>query len=646
MYRHFLLFAFAFFLIFGMQQRLYAQTEPGYAGSQTCKACHSQEFSNWQSSHHAKAWTLPTESTVAGDFENAEFVHKGKKTRFFRDGDGFFIETTDISDGTKILEVVGVAGIEPLQQYLIETGNGHVQAFDVVWDRQKERWYHLYPEQDLPPGDGFHWTGPYKSWNARCAECHATGFQKNYDPRARAYSSVHAEIGVGCEACHGPAEAHVSKYSAPETFGPDTYAGTDESGFLFRFSDANAQTEIQQCAGCHARREPFQDGNPVPGTAFHDAYRLALLRDGLYHADGQILDEVYVYGSFLQSKMHEMGVRCSDCHKPHSGNLISEGNAVCTQCHSEAGNPRFPSLARKAYDDPAHHFHEAGSEGASCVACHMIERTYMGVDGRRDHSFRVPRPDLSARIQTPNACNDCHIDKSPEWAAGALESAFPQSAHRKPHFSEVFERTRAGARGFGADLTKIALHAGFPGIVRASALDLLRSRASTEDIDRITPLLDDSDPLVRAAAVRLQAGRPAADRISFLEKSLTDPVKSVRLSAARAMLGIPVTDDTLRQDVQQGMQEWQQSLSAKLDFPETHMVIGGTALTLRNPRAAVNAFAEATNLDPQLAEAWVMQVRLHLAANDYASAEFTLQKALNNIPDNPELLQLKRQFNQ
>jgi len=588
----------------------------------------------------------PGPETVDGDFDNAEFTAKGRTTRFYNENGDYFIETEDVQDGPKTFKVMGVGGIAPLQQYLVETDPGRIQSFDVVWDQKKTRWYHLYPDQELKPADGLHWTGPYKNWNARCAECHATGFQKNYSQRERNYSSRQAEIGVGCEACHGPGEAHLAWANDEETYARSPFPGTGEKGLLIDFTEELPETEIQQCAGCHSRREAFEDGNPMPGTPYHDAYRLSLLREGLYHADGQILDEVYVYGSFLQSEMYANGVRCTNCHEPHSGQLKAKGNAICTQCHSPAGNEAFPTLAKKTYDDPSHHFHETGTAGAQCKSCHMIERVYMGVDGRRDHSFRVPRPDLSARLDTPNACTDCHADQTASWAAAELEKRFPESSHRGSHFSEVFTEARQNTGVKSRDLLEIAQQTSLPGIIRASALDLLLPSATPALAGDAAALIQDPDFLVRAAAVALQQQAPLPDRLQRISPALSDPAKAVRLAAARlvATARIARLPEALSQAAARATGEWQQTLANKADFPEIHLALGGTALIMRNVQAAIAAFEEVTRLDPQLVDAWVMQVRIRLAVRDMAGAQLALQKALLANPGDPVLEQYKAQF--
>ena len=623
-----------------------SRQHPGYVGSEVCGACHESETSAWRKSHHAKAWMHPNEDTVDGDFDDAEFTHNGRKSRFFRNHDDYFIETTDIVDGPAIFKVVGVGGVTPLQQYLIETEPGRLQSFDVVWDREKRVWYHLYPEQELKLDDGFHWSGPYKNWNGRCAECHATGFEKNYNLKSRKYGSTQAEIGVGCEACHGPGEAHVVWADGAGQESKRTFPGLSEKGLIIDFTASKPDVEIEQCAGCHSRREPFQDFNPIPGTPFHDSYKLALLREGLYHPDGQILDEVYVYGSFLQSNMYDKGVRCSDCHDPHSAELMFQENAVCTQCHSAAGNTEFPSLVHKTYDDPSHHFHEPGTAGTQCIACHMIERTYMGIDGRRDHSFRIPRPDLTEKIGTPNACNDCHQNKSAAWATQELKARFPDSVKRNTHFGETFSSARLGESETGQDLFAIAAQTTFPAIVRATAIDLLARQIDSDVSEDAFVLLNDPDALVRSAALSLVGQVSSPSKIKHMLRALEDPVKAVRIAAAREILALGSLQipETSRGLMKSANQEWQASLAAKLDFPETHMAIGGAALAMRNLEAAIAAFEEVTELDPQLVQAWLMLVQLHWTRGDIVATEFTIQKALALNPENPNLMDLKDQF--
>jgi predicted CXXCH cytochrome family protein len=535
---------------------------------------------------------------------------------------------------TEKFPVHSTVGITPLQQYLVEVQKGRLQAFDLVWDTERKRWYHLYPDQRVDASDGMHWTGPYKNWNARCAECHATGYEKNYSPRTRSYASTQAEIGVGCEACHGPGETHVAWAKSGTPPKPLDAPGLTSKGLTIAFAASEPEREIQRCAACHARREAFSDKSPLAGTSFHDAYQLALLRPGLYHADGSILEEVYVYGSFLQSKMYARGVRCSDCHDPHSARLKSDGNGLCTQCHSPAGNSRFPTLKKEEYDSPAHHFHEAGSPGAQCRSCHMIERVYMGIDGRRDHSFRIPRPDLSRITGAPNACTDCHDKRDSAWAAAQIERRFPQSRRDQHHFSVVFAKARTEPASQVSELFAIAKDGRIADIVRATALDYMRSVAAPDIPDRAARLLGDDSPLVRSAALKLQrSGRPA-EVVPRLLPLLEDRYRSVRINAALALSALPIArlPKASAEALRKAHGEWQSSLLSRADFPETHLLLGGVALTRRNLGAAQAAFGEAVHKDPQLVDAWRLMVEIRLAVGDTAGAAQTLESALAANP--------------
>lgn len=614
-----------------------------YVGSQACASCHEPAAAAWRGSHHALAWTWPSSQTVVGDFDGTEFVHDGMTARFRTEPDGsYHVKVTEKDGVTTDYRVHSVAGIEPLQQYLLETEPGRLQSFDVVWGTEAEHWFHLYPEQDLPPHDAMHWTGPYKNWNARCAECHSTGFEKRYDPVTRRYDSRQSEIGVGCEACHGPGSAHVEWARSPETW--TAASGLDSYGFTQSFDSVEAT--MQQCASCHSRREAHDDTSPLPGTPYHDAYNLALLRPGLYHADGQILDEVYVYGSFLQSRKYAMGVGCLNCHDAHGAGLRAEGNTLCVQCHSPAGSADFASVRKAVYDVPEHHFHEPGSIGAQCINCHAPEQVYMGNDWRADHSFRIPRPDLSAETGAPDACTTCHVGQSSEWAAGEIANRYPDSRHRRGHFGQVLAAGRADPVAAQADLAALAQDKAQAGIARATALWLLESASDREMAERLEPLLTDGDPLVRAAAVRLQRTAPPEERVLRLLDSLTDPVRSVRMAAAQALLGAPIARlprDTQAQ-LNAAMSEWREAMGSRVDFPETHLQLAGVALTLRAFPQAEAAFRETVQLDRQRVEAWIMLVRLAAATRGSDAALAVLEEALAAVPEDGTLLSLRQEI--
>ncbi len=610
--------------------------QPGYVKAAVCAECHRAIYQTWFDSHHGWAVRRPIAENVLGDFDNATLQHKGIESRFSRRDGKYFVETDGPDGRMTKFQVKYTVGVSPLQQYLVELDRGRLQVLDLAWDVKKQSWYHLYPNQTLSAGNGLHWTGPYKNWQARCAGCHQTNFVKGYDTNNQTYHASWSDLNVACESCHGPGEAHVAWAKNQSKSYEGGLGSMGQKGLTVPFGKQYAETEIQLCAGCHARREPLGADSPVPGEPFADHYSLARLRDGLYHADGQINDEVYVYGSFLQSKMYARGVRCTSCHEPHSLGLVAAENAICTRCHGPLEQPDFQTLKLAKYDAPEHHHHRPGSSGARCVNCHMPAKNYMVIDPRRDHSFRVPRPDLSTKLGTPNACADCHADKSAGWAASQLGQWFPDGRSGRPHYGEAFAAAR---RGDYSTLTRdklvaIALDAQSPAIVRASALDLLQHASQGQIAQKVAPLLSDVSDLVRAASARLFRSAPIDVRLSQVAPLVADPRRSVRITAVRELVSVPPNRIPIedRGKIAAAFGEFRRSLFAKADFPETQMSIAGVALVLRNPRAAEAALKTALSMDPEIADAWLMLSRVQIAQRKIDKARQSLARGIEHLP--------------
>jgi len=612
-------------------------TASGYAGTAVCADCHEDEHAAWLGSHHDWALKEATDDTVLADFGGSRFDQQGEMWRFERRGDAFVARSRN-PDGTwdehKVLYAVGVT---PLQQYLVMLDGGRLQALTVAWDVESKRWFHLYPGPEIAEEDGLHWSRTFNNWNSRCADCHSTAFTKGLDPRSGSFDSRWREANVGCESCHGPAADHVAWARDP-----NSPAQQGSKGLTVSLNQAQRQrrpgTEIEVCAACHARRQSLGAESRPAGAPFLDHFVPALLREGLYHADGQILDEVYVYGSFLQSRMHAEGVTCSDCHDPHSAELKTEGNALCTQCHSPAGNSAFRSLRKKTYDSPEHHFHEAGTAGAACVSCHMPARTYMIVDPRRDHSFRVPRPDLSVEIDTPNACTLCHADRDPAWAAQQVADWYPEGRSGQAHFAETLAAGRRGEAKAESALVALAQDEDQPGILRATALDLLR-RYGPAAADAAVPLLSDPDPLVRRSAVLLQEAAEGRQRVARVAPLLEDPLKAVRIAAARLLVDVPPlafpAEAVLPFD--RAAAEHRASLLASADLPETQMNIATLALRTGNPRAAEAALRRALDLNGHFEDAWLRLGSLQQGRGRSAEAAASFRAGLARLPSSGNL---------
>lgn len=616
-----------------------AKADPNYLGSAKCATCHVEQSKDWQNSHHDWALRPATQENVFGDFSNVTFKWGEENARFYQQEGKYFAELDDATGEKQAFEIKYTVGVEPLQQYLVEIDNGRLQALDIAWDREAERWFHLYPDQANQPGQGLHWTGPYKNWQARCAVCHQTNFEKGFDPKTRIYQSQWSELNVGCESCHGPGVDHVRWADAAE----DVRSKSDTAILLSRIEGKlGQQAEINTCGECHARRAHLDADSKPAGADFADHYSLSLLRTGLYHSDGQINDEVYVMGSFLQSKMYGKGVTCSNCHNPHSTKLLAKGNAVCTQCHSPAGREEFPSLVKKTYDSADHHRHDPSGDGGQCVACHMPSKNYMIVDPRRDHSLRVPRPDLTVTIGTPNACNTCHSDKSPEWAANQVKDWYPEGSWRTFHYGQTIHngRQRTG-REISKKLQALATDLEVPVIVRATAIDLLGTRLDQQILEILPAFLKDQNHLIRQAAISEMAAAPVSFRAQWLPPMLNDPVRTVRMTAVQATFDLPPTafKDIDAETLSAHRREFQNSLRANADFPETEMRAGGMALSVRNLGAAEAAFERALQMDPQLIDAWMIRARIAEAQNNFQAVVKLIDGGIRYNPNSAVLLQ-------
>jgi predicted CXXCH cytochrome family protein len=631
------------------------ETEPAgisYVGREACAECHADEAALWAGSHHDLAMQEATDETVLGDFGGEAFAHRGVTTRYYRDGERFLVETEGPDGVVASFPVTHTFGIDPLQQYLVELPGGRLQAHTVAWDTRPaeaggQRWFHLYPDEETPPGDVLHWAGPAQNWNYMCAECHSTDLRKGYDLALDTYDTQWAEIDVACEACHGPGSDHLAWAEENPDGAPDgapvAPAGAESgrfgltvelgdpaggswvmdpaTGIAARSAPPTASRQIDACGKCHSRRASLLPETPPAGPLM-DTHLPRTLAEGLYYADGQILDEVYVWGSFVQSAMYRAGVLCSDCHDPHSADLKAPGNGVCASCH-----------APDRFDVPEHHFHEAESEAAQCVSCHAPARTYMVVDPRRDHSFRVPRPDLSEALAAPDACVACHDDRSSTWAAEAVAGWYGPERRAETHYGQAIQAGRAGAAGADLGLAVLVADTVAPAIVRATAVELLAGRPGPVLGAVIPNALQDPDPLVRWAGVRAVEAIPPNDRVQPLTPLLTDPVLAVRAEAARLLA--PVSRDrvnpALARILDRATSEYVESLQAALDHPSAHVSLARLRADQGRPTDAEASLALALRIGPWFIPAWVNLADLYRSQGRDVEGEALLREGIGVV---------------
>jgi hypothetical protein len=581
-----------------------AKIAPGYAGSAQCVACHTAEAASWSASHHALAMQQADAATVVGQFDGALHEDRGVAARFIRTGRAFTAEV-----GGKSYPVRATFGVYPLQQYLGEFDRGRLQVLPLAWDTRPreaggQRWFN--PAR----ADGAAWNSRDQNWNFMCADCHSTGVTRGYDLARDSYATSMSQAGVSCESCHGPGAAHVAwaRAGADRLNGPKLemrfasdrghWSDYDSATGIRHWQGApRSGQETEICAPCHSRRRPIVSA-PRIGASFLDGYDPQLLAPALYQADGQISDEVFEWGSFMQSRMHQAGVTCSDCHDVHGLTRHAPGNALCAQCH-----------APQIFDTAAHSHHDPGSPGSACTACHMPSRTYSGVHVRHDHGFRVPRPDLDAAYNTSDACTG----RSADWAA----STIAQWTGHAPLAGKA-QAILAASRTDKQAARQAARDAALPAIVRATVLASLGG-----DADDAPILLDAArhgTALDRFGVAH--ADGPAAQEA--LAALLDDPLRAVRLNAARPLAGQAAAAPALA--------DWVDAERVAADRPESHVNLGGLFTETGALADAERELHAARRLAPDFAPALIDLGDLSRVRGDEPAAEAYLRRAVAAAP--------------
>lgn len=605
-----------------------------YVGSANCSNCHQPQVKDWQESDHYHAMALADAESVLGDFSGNTLTFNNLTTRFYRDADKYRVEIEQSPGQIESFEIKYTFGFDPLQQYLVELDDGFIQALNIAWDARTEaaggqRWFDLRASEDITTDHLFYWKNHFQNWNARCADCHSTNVLKNYDASSHSYTTTWSEINVACESCHGPASRHLelvdnNEFTKSETgFGLSSF---EDIQWVYSAGDSIANPigeksdrHVDMCGACHSLRT--QLGGHSSSEDYHDSQRIQLLQSPSYFSDGQIQEEVFVLGSFMQSKMYEQGVTCTNCHNPHSGKLLATGNTLCAQCHQPA-----------VYDLSEHHHHQAGSEGAQCVNCHMPERTYMTVDDRRDHSFTIPNPMRSQDLSVPNACTQCHTGRKNEWVSETMEQWDVQATDGHwGYLSHALEGVDILATRPATDLLR---QQSLPAIVQASLMEKLARMPSRVSAETAAQQLTDANPMVRRAAVSAMQNMPVDLRWQVLSPFLDDPSGSVRFEIASVLIS-GYSELLLEQQAQllPLIDEYRQMLAVSSDSPSTQLTIASLELGMRNLPVVEAAYRQALRIEPNFVPALLNLADFYRSVGQEAQGQPLIQKALSVAPE-------------
>ncbi|MBK8506969.1 MAG: tetratricopeptide repeat protein [Saprospiraceae bacterium] len=539
-----------------------------FVGSGSCMSCHKEQYSSWKDSHHEQAMKIADSSSILADFSNVTYTSNKIKSVFFKKGNSYFVNTRGEDDNYHDYKIEYTFGVTPLQQYIVQFPDGRFQCLQTAWDTRQKKWFDLQSDLKIQSNEWIHWTGGGMRWNSTCADCHSTNLHKNFDNELNSYNTTFSEINVSCEACHGPASLHIDFYQNPVKGAMPPH--------MYMDSSLSSTELVDRCARCHSRRMQITKAFDYQGH-FMDHYNPTLLVDPIYEPDGQIKDEDYVYASFIQSKMYHKGVSCRDCHDVHSLKLKWTGNALCLNCHD------------LKYDNPSHHFHKENSEAAQCINCHMTGKIYMGNDFRRDHSFRIPRPDQTERYGTPNACNGCHREKSAKWASEFIISKY--GTGRVDHFSDLL---LAGFNGDNTAYFKLVSQRNYPDIARATALNQFSNQQlSPQELLAVKEFLKDPSANVRNEAIHAFEKVGNSEFSHFIAPLLLDSIRMVRISAARFFNKV----NRAPLNFEKAESELKEELSMNADFASGQQAIAEYYQTKGNVELAIQAYRKAIELD-------------------------------------------------
>lgn len=582
---------------------------------------HGQEYSTeqakWENSHHYQSMLPAISTNILGTFDNSPITVNNKTTRFYIKGDEYWVHTEDISGTPQDFKIEYTFGFDPLQQYLVKTKNGKYQVLPIFWDSRPQnkggqRWYHIYGEDHIPPNDRLHWTGPLQNWNGMCADCHSTGFERNYDVSGDQFESTWQTVNVSCKSCHSAED--YSDFSAVSDGGWSFAEGAVTANWS---GTPRGNKEIEVCAACHSLRTPIT--NSIDSSlAFLDQFTPSLIQSPQYYPDGQVKEEDYVWGSFLQSKMYASGVICSDCHDPHSLELKAPGNDMCSTCH----------LPTK-FDTPNHHNHQIRSTGAQCVSCHMPETTFMQVDVRNDHSFRIPRPDLAQKTGSPDACTSCHQDMETHTAAQTIEKWFGPKINAPLSHGEIFAAADEGDPDAEAKLKTLLKDAEIPAILRASAYSILSNYPSLDTYAKIEEGLKATEPLIRLGAVRASNILPPNRQQGLLAPLLEDEYKAIRV-AAFDLIGNPNSNSQASRDHAAAINQTMWRGEGRYNYALFHQRRSNIDLATQN-------YLSAQQIDPYFPASYVNLADLLRAGNNERMSGQIIDRGLRFMPDDPDL---------
>ncbi len=567
-----------------------------YVGAAACAKCHEGAHKTWSQSRHSKMLQPATAQGVKGDFARGRVVLRGKSYTLLQRAGAYYIRETYLTGKTQEHHIDYTLGNRRIQHYLTTLPDGRVILLPPTWDVRRKQWFHNLDIDDPEEVPGVQ----VQLWNKSCYSCHVSREEKNFNLEKIEYKTSWLDFGINCERCHAPGSDHAAKYAtSPPAPGADSIVTQSRL-------DPMRNTSI--CAQCHSFRDIYQDGFTA-GSDYYDHflpvldYGLPTQEDPAYWPDGRTRRfSNDAFGLWMSKCFMKGGATCLSCHAvPHNTDidknpqLRPDGNAICGQCHAALEK----SVA-------SHSHHAAKSAGSSCVECHM-PRSVISIKAEiRDHSMTVPVPENTIRHKIPNACNYCHKEKTPQWAAAQIKQWYGHTPGEKLILrADAFTEGRNGDPDAVPKLLAILGDAGEDHLTRANAAGHLGrfSPYNARAYSALRDALADREALVRAVAVLSIRATPSQrpEVIAAVTRLLGDPVNIVRVAALVGLVSLGVRqlpgEDGERFERVKRVYEARAQLNS--DDAEQQVAVGKFFYLAGDMARAKAAFQDALRLNPE-----------------------------------------------
>ena len=601
-------------------------TENEYVGSGSCIECHEKFYELWSTSHHGKAMQpmnagfIKTENLPVSE----EFALEGKTYKItFGDSTMTMIE----KDGENIVnyDVVWVLGGINVYYFLTPLGKGKLQTIPLAYNLNTKKWYNNpqsalrhftegLVDQALP------WKDRMYNFNTSCYSCHVSQLETNFDLATDSYQSSWNEAGINCETCHGPSGEHVRIFKNAKKGEVQKELG------LISTNTFTPDQNNWSCAPCHAKMRPITTGY-IPGERFFDNYDLTILNNADFYPDGRDLGENYTYTGWMMNECNSNGqMHCVMCHTSSGRDRFKNNpNDACKSCHAE----RVANVVE-------HSGHKEGSAGAVCINCHM-PKSMFGNMNRSDHSFRPPMPEATIKFGSPNACNMCHTDKSPEWANKVVKQR--KNGNYQDETIKWATLLKNARLGEWKDLDKILEHIAkedLNEVVTASFIRTLENCEKEEKWPVLIGALKSKSPLVRSSAAGSLSGFISTDAKTALLQACNDEYRIVRISAANSLAVFPKNQFTPEENqaMAKANEENLVSMTARPDDWSSHYNLGIFYQNQGEADKALVSYENAARLYPESLMPLINSSVLYSYVGNHAKAEENLRKVIEIDPVN------------